>query len=105
MFSLLKKPEYKRFHIQPRYWDPEKEAREEREKRIKAELGIRDDDKQYIPNTRGQFKKEYEKHKAARSNIGSAQTVRFFMILLLLFIAAFYVFIKNPEGILNFFGL
>ena len=53
MFSLLKKPEYRRFNLQPRYWDPAKEARIEREKRIKAELGIKDCDEQYIPNVRG----------------------------------------------------
>ncbi len=105
MFSLFKKPEYRRFNLQPRYWDPAKEARIEREKRIKAELGIKDGDEQYIPNVRGQFRQEYEKRKSIRSNNSSAQTVRFFMILILLFIAAFYIFIKNPEGILRFFGL
>ncbi len=105
MFQLFKKPEYRRFDLKPRYWDPEKEARLEREKRIKAELGMKDDEEQHIPHVRGQFKKEYEKRKAARSSIGSAQTVRFFMILVLLFIAAFYIFVKNPEGIMRFFGL
>ena len=97
MFQLFKKPEYRRFDLKPRYW--------EREKRIKAELGMKDDEEQHIPHVRGQFKKEYEKRKAARSSIGSAQTVRFFMILVLLFIAAFYIFVKNPEGIMRFFGL
>lgn len=105
MFELFKKPEYRKFNLTPRYWDPEKEAREEREKRIKAELGIKDDDKQYIPNIHGQFRQEYERRKAARSSIGSARTIRFFMILLLLFIAAFYLFVKNPDGLLRFFGL
>lgn len=105
MFTLFKKPEYRRFNLKPRYWDPEKEAREEREKRIKAELGIKEGDEQYIPNVRGQLRHEYEKRKSARSSISSARTIRLFMILLLLFMAAFYVFIKNPDGILRFFGL
>ena len=34
----------------PRYYDPEREKREERVKRIKAELGIEDDGKhEYVP--------------------------------------------------------
>lgn len=104
MFSLFTKPEYRKFNLKPRYWDPEKEARIEREKRIKAELGIKDDDN-YTPHIRGQFRKEFEKHKAIRSSMGSAQTIRFFMILIMLFLIAFYIFVKNPEGIMNFFGL
>ncbi len=37
---LFKQPEYKRFNLKPRFWDPEKEAREERVKRARAELGM-----------------------------------------------------------------
>lgn len=105
MFELFKKPEYRRFNLQPRYWDPEKEERELREKRIRAELGLKNDDGRYIPNIQGQFRQEYERRKAARGSIGSARTIRLFMILLLLFIAAFYVFVKNPESLLRMFGL
>lgn len=105
MFELFKKPEYRRFNMKPRYWDPEKEEREKREKRIKAELGIKDEDGQYIPHVEGQFRREYNKRKAARSSISSARTIRLFMILVMLFLAAFYLFIKNPDGIMRFFGL
>lgn len=105
MFELFKKPEYRRFNLKPRYWDPEKEERELREKRVKAELGLKDEEGPYIPNIQGQFRREYEKRKAARSSIASGRTLRLFMILILLFIAAFYVFIKNPESLLRWFGL
>ncbi len=105
MFELFKKPEYRKFNLKPRYWNPEQEEREQREKRIKAELGIKDEDGQYIPNIQGQFRREYEKRKMARNSISSARTIRLFMILILLFVAAFYLFIKNPEGIFRFFGL
>ena len=37
--GLFKQPEYRRFNPKPRYWDPEAEARKEREKRIRTELG------------------------------------------------------------------
>ena len=67
MFLIFKKPEYRRFNLKPRYWDPAKEEREERERRVKAELGLKDDDKTYIPNIKGQFRQEYEKRKANRN--------------------------------------
>ena len=104
MFELFKKPEYKRFNLTPRYWDPEKEAREAREKRIKAELGIDQDSDQYIPDVRGQLRREFERRKAERSGYNSKYTLRLFMILVAIFMAAFLIFIKNPEGIMKFFG-
>ena len=94
MFLIFKKPEYRRFNLKPRYWDPAKEEREERERRVKAELGLKDDDKTYIP-----------KRKANRNGLNSNYALRLFMILTLLFIMAFYVFVKNPDGILRFLGL
>ena len=101
MFLIFKKPEYRRFNLKPRYWDPAKEEREERERRVKAELGLKDDDKTYIPNIKGQFRQEYEN----RNGLNSNYALRLFMILTLLFIMAFYVFVKNPDGILRFLGL
>ena len=91
MFLIFKKPEYRRFNLKPRYWDPAKEEREERERRVKAELGLKDDDKTYIPNIKGQFRQEYEKRKANRNGLNSNYALRLFMILTLLFIMAFYI--------------
>ncbi len=105
MFLLFKKPEYKRFKLQPRYWDPEKEERKEREKRIKAELGLKDDDKQYIPNIKGQFKREFQRRKAEKKNNQSGYALRLFMILMALLLVAFYFFFLRPEGIKRFLGL
>ena len=84
MFLIFKKPEYRRFNLKPRYWDPAKEEREERERRVKAELGLKDDDKTYIPNIKGQFRQEYEKRKANRNGLNSNYALRLFMILTLL---------------------
>lgn len=102
---LFKKPEYRRFNLTPRYWDPAKEEREERERRIKAELGIKDENAPYIPNIKGQFRKNFEERKSHRSSLNSSYALRMFMILVLLFIIAFFIFIKNPEGLLRLFGL
>ena len=53
-------PGAKRFSITPRFWDPEQDAKDERERRIKEELGIVDekknDGKPYRPNIKGTFR-------------------------------------------------
>lgn len=103
---LFKKPEYKRFDLKPRFWDPVKEEQEARRRRIKAELKLEENSDQYIPDVQGQFRKEFEQRKNARKNVvGMSYSVRLFMILTMLFIIAFYIFAKNPEGIMHFFGL
>ena len=43
---FFKKPEYRRFEYKPRFYDPEKEAREERLKRVRAELGMEEEGEQ-----------------------------------------------------------
>ena len=36
MARAFDKPKYKTFNITPRYWDPEKEEKQSRERRVKA---------------------------------------------------------------------
>lgn len=106
MFLLFKKPEYRKFDLKPRYWDPVKEEQELRRKRIRFELKSEDNEEEgYAPDIRGQLRKEYEKRKMSRGNPSTSYALRFFMILIMLFIAAFYLFIKNSEGIMGLFGL
>ncbi|RXQ94952.1 hypothetical protein EO244_07835 [Ancylomarina salipaludis] len=91
--GFFKKPEHKRFNIQPRYWDPAKEEREERENRIKAELGITDENGQYTPNIKGQLKRSLRhKHTDVRRS-NKKSNIRLVVILaILLFIAYVYLF-------------
>ncbi len=94
MVKFFSKQEHKRFNLTPRYWDPEKEEREEREKRIKVELGIKDDNDTYIPNMKGKFTSQLnEKHSIARSARRNS-TVRLFFILIILLLIAFYLIFK-----------
>jgi len=94
MGNFFNKPEHKRFHLTPRFWDPDKEEREEREKRIKAELGIKEDDDSYIPNIKGKFTSQLkDKYKSARSDRRKS-TVRLFFILIILLLIAFYLVYK-----------
>jgi hypothetical protein len=68
-FSFFKTPQHKRFEYTPRVWDPAKEEREERLKRIQDELGIvnnTSDGKPYVPNIKGSFRKEYEQNRKSK---------------------------------------
>ena len=90
-------PGARQFHITPRFYDPDKEEREERERRIKEELGIVDDKvddgKPFRPNIRGQFRsadgwKTKSSEKARRTS--NTRLIILFLILSLVFYLFFY---------------
>ncbi|MDR1170083.1 MAG: hypothetical protein LBK97_04525 [Prevotellaceae bacterium] len=95
-FSFFKTPQHKRFEYTPRIWDPEKEDREERLKRIQEELGIIDTasgGKPYVPNIKGSFRKEYELNKKSKNKTSYSNRIRSYIIIatgLLLGIIFFY---------------
>jgi len=62
--GLFQTPKPRQFKVEPRYWDPKKEKREARERRIKAELGIKDEDSSYVPYIgKGDFRKGFSDGK------------------------------------------
>ena len=90
-------PRAKQFNITPRFYDPDKEEREERERRIKEELGIVDekvdDGKPYRPNVRGQFRasggwQAKSSEKARRTS--NTRLIILILILCLVFYLFFY---------------
>jgi hypothetical protein len=88
-------PSARQFHITPRFYDPDKEEREERERRIKEELGIVDDKvddgKPFRPNIRGQFRTE--QGWKAKSNEKARRTSNTRLIILILILClVFYLF-------------
>ena len=52
-FYSTRKP--RQYNHTPIYWNPEKEAKLERERRIKRELGMETDDEGYKPSIKGTF--------------------------------------------------
>ena len=95
--GLFKQPEYRRFNPKPRYWDPEAEARKEREKRIRTELGLPEEGDEYIPDVRAGLQKEYAKRKSERGGL------RLFMILIIILIAIFYLATYKIDLIMKLF--
>ncbi|PVX51994.1 hypothetical protein C7377_0289 [Balneicella halophila] len=89
LFTKQRKP--RGLTRKPIYWDPEKEEREAREQRIKAELGITSDDKNstgiYRPEIKGKFRSA---HLGSRDEIKEVKrksirrTIIFFFILIAL---------------------
>jgi len=90
-FFKLQKP--KRFEYSPRYWDPEKEAREERIRRIKEEMGVELENKNLTRSTitRGSFR-HYKKH--ARVKASRSSNIRLIIILALLFLISYLIFFR-----------
>ena len=90
-------PRAKQFYIPPRFHDPDKGEREDRERRIKEELGIveerKKDGRPYRPNIKGQFRvsqgwQAKSSEKARRSS--NTRLVILIFILALVFYLFFY---------------
>ena len=87
---LFKLPEYRRFNYRPMYHDPEKEEREARLRKIKAEAGIPVEG-QYVSNIRRGAMKSYlrknEKKVQRQSNL---RLVLIIAVLLFIFYLLLY---------------
>ena len=88
-------PGTKKFHITPRFYDPDKEEREERERRIKEELGIvderKDDGRPYRPNIKGQFRRAQEGFSKSSADARRASNTRLIILIMILSLI-FYLF-------------
>ncbi|HSO85192.1 MAG TPA: hypothetical protein VLQ91_01475 [Draconibacterium sp.] len=90
-------PKAKQFYIRPRFYDPEKEERDERERRIKEELGIVDENKRdlknFRPRIKGQFRNQDYRQSRSSEPSRRAQNRRLlylFIILALIFYLFYY---------------
>jgi len=88
-------PGTKKFNITPRFYDPDKEERDERERRIREELGIpeekKDDGKPYRPNIKGQFRLAQGGHSKTTERARKASNTRL-IILIVILALIFYLF-------------
>ncbi len=98
--SFFKPPKHRQFNIEPRYWDPAKEAREDRERRIKAELGIKDENGEYIPNIKGRMKSELQHRHLANDRAKRKSNLMLVVIFILLVIIA-YLFLYGDSNTFN----
>ncbi|MBN2698070.1 MAG: hypothetical protein JXR52_04540 [Bacteroidales bacterium] len=89
---FFKLPNPKRFSYTPRYWDPEKEEREDRVRRIKQELGISTgSDSGKTTMVRGSFR-QYRKKTRVRASRSS--NIRLVIILAVLLLLSYLIFFR-----------
>ncbi|HCC71577.1 MAG TPA: hypothetical protein DEQ09_10575 [Bacteroidales bacterium] len=89
--SFFKQFKPRGFNYTPMYYDSEKEMREERERRIKAEMGIKEEsDGEYIPRiTRGSMSNYFRQNK---TRVQRYTLIRVIVIALVLFLIAYVFF-------------
>ncbi|MBN1118082.1 MAG: hypothetical protein JXA77_12800 [Bacteroidales bacterium] len=89
--TFFKTPRPKEFNYIPRYYDEQKEAAEERQKRIEQELGIHNQNA-YRPNiSRGSMARKFaEKRSSNRKS-----SFRLIIIIAILSLLAYYILNNN----------
>lgn len=89
MITFFKTPKPRAFDYTPRYYDARKEALREREKQIKQEMGVTDENEPRVSLIKGQMRRQYEMKKQGRMNRGSG--MRLVVIFALLCLLAYYL--------------
>ncbi len=94
IFRFFKISKPRQFYVKPRYFDPVKEEREERERRIKAEMGIIDENDpsaSYRALIKGQFRRHMSiaDHKSADVQRRKSNNRLIILILILAFLVYF----------------
>lgn len=88
-------PRSKQFNLRPRFYDPDKEERNERERRIKEELGIVEektkDKKPFRTNIKGQFRNTDGWQAKSSEDARRAQNKRLIFLVIILALV-FYLF-------------
>jgi hypothetical protein len=92
-------PGAKKFNITPRFYDPDKEEREERERRIREELGIVDEKKAenrpYRPNIKGQFRVAQGRGSKTTENAQRASNRRLIILIIILALIMYFFFYSD----------
>lgn len=89
---FIKLPSNKKFEYAPRYWDPEKEKREERIRMIRQEAGLDvSNDPGRTTIRRGSFRSGYHKTKVRASR---SSNIRLVIILAVLLLISYLVFLR-----------
>ena len=97
LFSFYNVRKPRQFNYKPIYWDPHKEAMEERVRKIKREMGMEEAPEEYKPQIKGTFiegtshlKKSLDKGDDARSR--TYKNVKLIVALAVLAALFWYLF-------------
>ncbi len=92
IIRFFRLPKHKQFNYQPLYYNPEKEEKEERKKRIEHELGIKREPSDSYRSTirRGSMRSYFHKNEKARKQ----SNIRLVLIILFLFFVAYLILFR-----------
>ena len=92
-------PRARGFNIPPRFHDPDKEERDDRERRIKEELGIVDekinDGRPFRPNVKGQFRQSLGRNSKTAQDARRSSNTRLIILVLILSLVVYLFFYSN----------
>ena len=96
-FYKIRKP--RAYAPKPIYWDPEKERMQEREARIKKEMGLVSQDEEFQSNVKGSLvgSTTHLRRKVERGETSSSRTdksIKIAVALVLLLILGYYLFYR-----------
>ena len=93
--KIFHMPKRRQFNMPYRFYDPAKEEMQEREDRIKKEMGIHEKkefDENYRPNIRGQFRRSLGESSKSMSDARYRSKSKLITFLIILAIAIFLFF-------------
>lgn len=99
LFSFYNVRKPRQFEHKPIYWDPRKEAMEERVRKVKREMGLEETEEEYKPQIKGTFiegtshlKRSRDKGENSRSR--EYKNVKLLIALAVLTLLFWYLFWK-----------
>ncbi len=99
MGNFFHTPKPKQFSFRPRFYDPEKEEFEQREQRIKEELGIATektyDSKSYRDRIRGSFRNQGRNQSKTADELRRSQNSRLIIMIIVLALIFYLVFYSD----------
>jgi hypothetical protein len=87
----------KQFNIPYRFYDPSKEDRDDRERRIKEEMGIHeafDPNKPFKANVKGQFRQSMGRSSKTAEEARRTSNFRLIILIAILSLVVYLVFIR-----------
>ena len=87
---FFKLPTNKQFNYQPLYYDPKKEERDAREKRIASELGVEVEKGNKSRITKGSMREYFQREKKVRKQ----SNIRLILIAAILFFIAYLLLFR-----------
>ncbi|MCW3806453.1 hypothetical protein [Plebeiibacterium marinum] len=103
-FTLIKTARHRTFHHNPIYYDEAKEERDDRNRRIRDELGLEqeEDNRSNEDRIRGKMRRKIQTHFDVARKEKRKSNLRLIVILIGLMIAFYYLFNTSKEWIMHY---